>query len=216
MNTYEGFDQKSSEGVWLRCWNEPTGITNVRHTHHTLSGRRWDQLTKRCKVGSVQQERSVCYQGAENQFIDFQEFTDWSAEEVGYQLKDEGTGNYWSLDKDILNSTRIYSKETCLFVPNKVNVFVAFRKPKDAELPIGCYYNTQRAKYVGQVKEKGKTINLGGYSTSLEAHRAWQEEKIRIGYELAEDYKFHGKLYDGLSELVSHIEDQYLNYEETT
>lgn len=214
-NVYESFDKKSIEGLWIRCWNEPTGVINVRESHHTLSGQRWDQMTKRCKVGSVQQQRAKSYEGCVNLFRDFQSFTDWSIEEVGYNLKDSSTNRFWSLDKDILSDSKAYSENTCIFVPHKINLFVAYRNNKNKELPIGCYYSNTRQKYVAQIKEGDKTINLGGFNTSLEAHRAWQKAKVEKGYRIVEEFNFHEKLYEGLSSRLSHMREQYLNYEVT-
>ena len=215
-NFYEDFDKQDSKGMWLRCWNEPTGIVNQRESHHTLSGARWDQMEKRCTHGSVQQVRAKSYEGCLNLFSDFQEFVEWSRTEYGYCLRDAGTGKMWSLDKDLLSFGKIYSPNTCVFVPNKVNIFLAYKHTKLGELPIGVYFNKSRGKYVGQIKINGKAYNLGGYSEPLEAHRAWQVAKIEAARILMDEFVDHAKLASGLASRIELIKQDYEQEKVTT
>lgn len=194
VNIYEGFDKMGVNGLWLRCWNEPTGVINLRESHHSLSGQRWDQIIKRCKKFSVQQIRASSYKGVCNQFKDFQHFVEWSLLEYGYQMRDDVTGKFWSIDKDILGNTKVYSEDTCLFVPNKVNVFVSYVHRKDSSLPIGVYFNQERKKYIGQIKIEGKAVNLGASSCPHQAHKLWQARKVEQGYKLLDEFKEHHKL----------------------
>jgi hypothetical protein len=205
-NVYEGFDL-AREGKWLRSWNVSTGVVGLRECHHTLSGNRWDQLSKRCKPGSVQQLRSDSYLGTENSFENFQQFVEWSRGEVGYDLVDD-YGKKWSIDKDILSTGsafKRYSPDTCLYVPHEVNMFLVSGRP--SVLPLGVYFSKARGLYVAQIKNRNQATNLGGYDCPLEAHRAWQKAKVLMGREIATPFKScHRKLYDGLNSKMDQIE----------
>lgn len=103
---------------------------NVYEHLVALSGQRWESMEKRCIDGGDQQIKYPRYAGTTNMFGNFNDFVEWSRAEVGYDLR-ESIGNQswaWCIEKDILgNGSKVYSPETCLFVPNAVNIFLTAR-----------------------------------------------------------------------------------------
>lgn len=84
--------------------------------HHTLSGRRWNNLLGRCDPNGAYHKMYPQYAGCTNAFTDFQEFVFWSREQIGY------SDSRYELDKDILvPENKIYSVHTCAFVPRELN-----------------------------------------------------------------------------------------------
>lgn len=84
------------------------------------------------------------------------------------------------LDKDIMfPDNKIYSPETCRFVPSIINGFFTFRNTKSNNgLPIGV--SRHRSIYQVQIKDNGIVYNLGTTCDVEEAGRIWVDNKVRI------------------------------------
>ena len=91
-------------------------------------------------------------------------------------------GNH--LDKDLL-SGEVYSPDTCLFIPPKVNYFIRdSRKPTGLN---GACFDKARNKWISACSTAfGKVKNLGRFDTEIEAHQAWKTEKAKQARLLAE------------------------------
>lgn len=93
------------------------------------------------------------------------------------------------LDKDILvPGNKIYSAETCLFVPLEMNIFIATLEKPDSLLPPGVYKYAD-GKYKPNIYICGKKQFLGTYSTTEEAFEVYKPEKIKECERLADKYK---------------------------
>lgn len=179
---------------------------------HTLSGIRWKSMVARCKEGGYIQTLQPNYLGCVNRFRDFQDFVEWSRGEIGYDLRESVRNKSWAypLDKDLI-SGRVYSPETCLYIPKRVNSFICGRATSDKyTLPMGTYVDINRGGYRAQTIFNGKTKDFGRFEDPFEAHRAWQLGKISNGRVLAGQYKnFHLKLYSSLNLWLDRIQEDY-------
>lgn len=116
---------------------------------------------------------------------DYNYFVEWSRKQVGF-------GNLgWVLDKDILiPHNKIYSEETCVFVPNIVNSFYAFIKTTNTnEHPYGVSWCGSEGKfkaYCAQLNGKNKT--LGRFNNPEDAGQAYREFKNNLAKKLAKEY----------------------------
>lgn len=104
----------------------------------------------------------------------FSNFANWAFAEYRQGL---------TIDKDILAlSNKIYSPETCCFVPHYINI-AAVSRSKAGELPVGVYKYMSGGKLLYKQNcrdfKSGKTYQKGCYTTHQEAHQAWQEGKIK-------------------------------------
>lgn len=108
----------------------------------------------------------------------FQDFAEWCEENYT-----EG----WHLDKDLLNDDiKIYSPDTCTFVPQVINnLFTNCTTKRD--LPTGVCKDG--LKYRAQINKGSGVIYLGVFSTISEASECYTKEKIKWAMELAEKYK---------------------------
>lgn len=79
------------------------------------------------------------------------------------------------IDKDILKlGAKIYSPETCMFVPPRINLLLGTSDGKRGEYPLGvCLHNNGRNRFMA--KSGGEYLGL--FSCPLEAHKAWQNRK---------------------------------------
>lgn len=135
-----------------------------------------------------------------NVFSGFQDFVEWSRDQVGYAETDE-IGLIYQLDKDLLvRGNKEYSPETCLFVPMRVNTFFLISNSKQGEHPPGVSFNKAKGKFVAQCNgQDGKPVHLGCFSSAMEAHSAWKSFKADRCDQLASEFTHsHARLHRAL------------------
>ena len=96
----------------------------------------WHNMLKRC-YDSEFQERNPTYKGctAENDWFNFQNMAEW-IENNYYEVP----GERMHLDKDILcKGNKVYSRETCIFVPERINTLFVKKDNARGNDPIGVY-----------------------------------------------------------------------------
>ena len=121
----------------------------------------------------------------EEYLLNFQNAAEWYSENY-YEVP----GEIMCLDKDILNKgNKLYSRDTCIFVPQRINkLFVKSDKSRGknpigaTELPSGNYKVRCNNGY-------GKQIPLGTYSTKEEAFKVYKEYKERVIKEVIDSYE---------------------------
>ena len=90
----------------------------------------------------------------------------------------------WCLDKDILQKgNKLYSKETCCFVPAEVNLLLTKSDKSRGEWPIGVYFNKPSNKFMARLRINGKMKYLGLFTTPDEAFQAYKlakEAQIKV------------------------------------
>lgn len=153
----------------------------------------WKGMLWRCYDSSCKQ-RDTVYRGCTvcEEWLRFSNFKNWFYEESNYS---EG----YHLDKDILvQGNRLYSPETCCFVPQKLNKAVMLSRNKKSHLPIGVTYNKISHKYAA-----GNPLGKRRYfETANEAHEFYKKQKVLYVQKLAKEYykenKISGKIYNSL------------------
>ena len=91
------------------------------------------------------------------------------------------------LDKDIVvPKSKLYSPDTCAFVLNETNLFVA-RDASRGEYPVGVHLHKPTGKYRARCRNpfSGKNEHLGLFSTPEEAHEAWRKHKHDLAQRVA-------------------------------
>jgi hypothetical protein len=138
----------------------------------------WDFLMKRCYS---QKEKYPAYKDCYvcNEWLDFQIFAEW------YE------NNYidnFHLDKDILiKNNKIYSPETCCFVPKEINFLFIKGKTRRGDLPIGVRKHGNN--YQVSLRKFSQQFTLGTYNTIEEAFKIYKIEKEKYIKEVAEIWK---------------------------
>lgn len=128
----------------------------------------WLGIFNRC-YSDYQLERRPSYKGCtiDERWHDFQDFAKWCDEhkysDMGYQL-----------DKDILVvGNKVYSPETCCFVPSELNTLCNAYLNARGEHPQGVYWNKRAKKYLSRIRIHGKHKHLGYFDCPKEAHQAY-------------------------------------------
>ena len=146
----------------------------------------WHGMLTRCYDPKFHEKRPT-YDGCkvEDYLLNFQHMCEW-LENNYYEIP----GEQMCLDKDILcKGNKIYSRETCIFVPKRINNLFTKRDNDRGDCPIGVTPNSA-GNYEAQCNDGyGKQIKLGTYSTEEEAFQVYKEYKENLIKEVIDSYK---------------------------
>ena len=146
----------------------------------------WYDMLKRCYDPKYQEKYST-YKGCEVEeyLLDFQHMCEWLDKNY-YEVP----GEQMCLDKDILNKgNKIYSRETCIFVPQRINKLFIKRDKARGNSPIGTTPNSSGNYVVRCNNGYEKRICLGTYSTKEEAFRVYKEYKEKLIKDTIDSYE---------------------------
>ena len=166
----------------------------------------WQSMLERCYDPKFQ-ERRPTYKGCTvyNEWLNFQNFAEWY-ENNYYEIEDK----VMCLDKDILSKgNKIYSPETCIFIPNEINLLFTKRDNDRGKDPIGARPLPSGNYEVRCNNGYGENIYLGVYSTKDEAFQVYKEYKEKIIKQVADEYKEYipQKLYEAMYNYEVEIDD---------
>lgn len=117
-------------------------------------------------------------------FKKYSYFKDWCSKQVGFDQ--EG----FHLDKDLLSlDSKIYSENTCCFIPSEINCAVTNNKSVRGKFPQGVIYNCTKTRYRARIQRGDKWESLGTYDTPEEAFYAYKPVKEAHIKSLAEKWK---------------------------
>jgi len=115
------------------------------------------------------------------------------------------------LDKDILyKGNKIYSHDTCVFVPQSINLLFTKSDRVRGDLPIGVTYRKRSRKFeVKCCDGTKKRIFLGSYNTPEEGFQAYKKYKEKLIKQIANKYidQIPNKLYNALITYTVEIDD---------
>lgn len=169
----------------------------------------WMTMLKRCYSEKFQ-ETSKTYMGCSvaDEWHNFQNFAKWW-EENFYEIDNETM----HLDKDILvKGNKIYSPETCVFVPHTINTLFVKSDVARGKYPIGvCFVKGNKTKkFKAQCSAGKREIKfLGRFSTPEEAFYAYKTFKENVIKQIADEYidKIPNKLYNAMINYKVEITD---------
>lgn len=176
--------------------NDYKGIIKI-DGKHIQSYYTWHNMIKRCYDSEyidkhpTYKDCTVC-----DEWLYFSNFKKWFDENYveGYQL-----------DKDILAKVpKIYSPETCCFVPSRINSMLTFSDKARGRYPLGVSLCKENGKYIatcGSVDSKQSRF-LGYYRTIEDAHNTYCKRKYEIIREVTQEALDKGeinqRIYDAL------------------
>ena len=170
----------------------------------------WYHMLMRC-YDPKYQEKHTTYRGCkvEDYLLNFQHMCEW-LENNYYEIP----GEKMCLDKDILcKGNKIYSRETCIFVPQKINtLFIKCNKSRGKD-PIGVYQLPSGNYQAYCNNGYGKYIYLGIYSTKEEAFRVYKQYKEKVIKDVIDSYEgeipepFYSRLKEAMYNYEVEIDD---------
>lgn len=167
----------------------------------------WANMLARC-YSMKYQLKQPSYIGCEvcEEWHCFQNFAEWY-----YNNYYEVSEQTMALDKDVLyKGNKVYSPDTCVFVPQCVNNLFVKRDRNRGDLPVGVSFHKPRNKYRARCHDgSGHEIHLGLYNTPEEAFEAYKQYKEQTIKDIAEEYKdvIPEVLYNAMINYEVEIED---------
>lgn len=147
----------------------------------------WYSMLRRCYSEKAQNSLHTytdCY--VHDRWLVYSNFKNDINNMIGFNNLD------WELDKDLLvKGNKLYSKETCCFVPKILNCLILNSKASRGELPIGVH-KFSNSKNCYQVYCKDFYLNrkhLGVFSEIDEAFLVYKNFKESVIKQYAEFYK---------------------------
>ena len=171
----------------------------------TKEYRLWNNMINRCYNEVTRHIYSTyedCFVADEWKYLS--KFKDWCEKQIGFDH------DKWHLDKDILvKGCKIYSEDTCCFVPPEINCALIGNKSVRGALPQGVIYNSTKTRYRARIQRSNKWESLGAYDTPEEAFYAYKPIKESHIKSLAEKWKdkIDHRVYEALMTWTIEITD---------
>ena len=194
---------------WSRKCMEPVmcgvgyrGSENVDCTSESYL--KWHDMIHRC-YNEKFHKRQPQYMGCTvcEEWLNYSNFKVWYDQN---RIK----GMALDLDKDILfKGNKVYSPETCCFVPHAINTLFLNGKKNRGDLPLGVHFDKSKGKYRAEMSFMGEPIKLGWFDTAEAAFTRYKEYKEDFIQDLAEQYKdiIPYKVYEAMMNWKIEIDD---------
>lgn len=163
---YQVYAEETVDGRRKRVWACPYYQT-------------WKRMLRRCldeKTKALKPAYAECC--VDSRWHSLMAFRAWMEEQ-------DWRGN--ELDKDLLvRGNKIYSPETCLFIPRAVNLFITESGAIRGKWPIGVSYHRRDKTFRAECSDlHGKRLYLGNFQDPDDAHLAWLAKKRQLAALLA-------------------------------
>ena len=180
----------------LRCGNikdqtQPTvyGVGVVgenfdKGESHSLTYNTWNGMLQRCYDPKLKQRRKT-YEGCfvDTVFLDYEYFKEWCHNQKGFGNKG------FALDKDILiKGNKLYSEDTCCFVPTEINSMIAGLSSKGDKVT-GIYQNCKNGNWYLNTDYQNGHKKRGVFSDLKEAELEYLKLKTENIKSVAEKWK---------------------------
>ena len=169
-------------GVGITGTKHPTYEGGVQTKEYVL----WNGMLERC-YSTIFKKKCPTYEGCEvsDNFKSYEYFYEWCNNQIGFG--NEG----WHLDKDLLiKSNKVYSENSCIFIPSEINLVLVKSDKKRGKHLIGVSWHERDKVFVARVnKNKGRSEWLGTFKTEIEAFNAYKKAKESFVKEQADKWK---------------------------
>jgi hypothetical protein len=164
---------------------------NFTNVTHMPSYKMWSNMISRCYNTRTDRRRDINYLGCsvDEEWHSFYNFNEWFEEEI----KKYKSNEKMCLDKDLLvKNNKVYSKKTCVLIPDRVNIFFTKTTFKRGNYPIGVYKKEGkfRAQCCDPLKKRRRTLGL--FKNPNDAFLCYKKIKEQYAKELADYY--NGKI----------------------
>jgi len=165
----------------------------------------WKNMLKRCFYEGYKQNQPT-YQDVtcSKEWLSMTKFIEDVSQMRGYGLSG------WALDKDILQKgNKLYSKETCCFVPAEVNLLLIKSDNSRGEYPVGVCFHKATGKFMAYLTINGKQKHLGYFTTPEEAFQVYKLAKEAYIKVVAQQWQhlLDERVYQALLDYEVNIDD---------
>lgn len=141
----------------------------------------WNGMFTRCYSPKCQ-ERQPTYIGCsvDERWHNFQVFAKW--------MNEQHREDDWQLDKDLIsNGNKVYSPETCRFIPRALNTLLNDHGGARGDLPQGV--TRQGDRFKARLRVNGEKLYLGTHPTAEQAFQVYKKAKEENIKRMAEIHK---------------------------
>jgi len=190
-------------GIGVKGMDYPT-TGNADNMQYSQIYRLWINMLTRCTEKFQTAHHTYVGTTCSENFKSYTFFTEWCYVQAGFTA--EAVGGCWQLDKDILvKGNKLYSEETCIFVPRRINMLLVKRDSKRGKYPIGVHFDKSIGKFIALHGDgSGKQKYLGCFLTKEDAFLAYKTSKEALIKQVANEYK---------EQLDSRVYEVLMNYE---
>ena len=150
----------------------------------------WSSMLQRCYDGALKQIYPSYQDCTTSESFNYLwKFKEWCVDQIGFNSKDNN-GKDFALDKDILiKGNKIYSEDTCCFVPYEINNLLSSNRKSRGDTPIGVSFHTRDNKYQAYLNTGISRVSLGYFISMTKAFQAYKEAKEQYIKEVANRWK---------------------------
>ncbi len=161
------------------------GVGEYNSKEHKVAYAKWRAMLQRC-INPMADKSTESYVECEvcDEWMNFQNFAKWYYENE-YSCCNEPL----CVDKDILiHGNKLYSPDTCILVPQRINLLFIKEYARRGDLPIGVQKHTNGGYTSLLSTHEGKKY-LGYFYDSTLAFATYKKEKEKYIKEVADSYK---------------------------
>lgn len=160
-------------------------LTTEEYKHKAYKN--WVRILNRC-YNEKELSRNPTYKDCHVSefFLTYTNFRDWYVKQKNWDNPD------FVLDKDLLSpkDNKVYSEETCVFIPKEINSLLTTTKAKRGDLPIGvCKPQKGRKGFRACICKNGKDVELGAFNNIQEAFMVYKAAREYYLKEKADKWK---------------------------
>ena len=174
-------------GVGILGTKYPSTVNSRNTKEYAL----WQRMLERCysdtNVCNAYKKKNPTYIGCEvsENFKYYEYFYEWCHKQIGFGV------DGFELDKDLLlKGNKVYSEDSCVFIPAEINLLLIKREASRGEHLIGvCWCKRDKVFRAMVSRNKGKQEHLGSFNTEIEAFNAYKQAKESFIKEQANKWK---------------------------
>lgn len=135
-------------------------VNDLQNMSATREYQLWVDMIKRSKSENLKNKRKTYIDvDCSDDWLLFSKFLKDVSEMKGFENKK------WQLDKDILvKGNKIYSKETCCFIPREINNLFIKSASRKGDYPTGVYFDNYLGKFRACISVGKKQIKYGMFN----------------------------------------------------
>lgn len=150
----------------------------------------WSNMLQRC-YDEKKQEEFPRYKGIIicEEWLYYPNFVEWCHNQPNWDKVMENSKEF-HIDKDIISKgNKLYSPNTCSFVPAIVNTLFCKSNAARGDYPIGVSLESKRNKFRSRCNDPINNVQIehGGFLTPEDAFKQYKKDKERIIKKIAQD-----------------------------
>jgi hypothetical protein len=145
----------------------------------------WNKMLQRCYDDKTQLKFPT-YKGCKvcEEWLSYENFEKWFNDNYP-----QDKNHKYFLDKDLLSSNnKIYSPNTCCFIPRIINNAIAYNRITNNSGYNGVCYDKKSHKYMAQISYNNNRHALGWFDNPYDAFICYKNAKEEYIHQLAKEY----------------------------